>query len=87
MLPAGEPALPVDKVGEPFVDCDDIADVVVAALTDEIAGLLAALFSVVLDGRNESLADGVQRALGRQPKDFADFARRAAAKGAWRQAA
>lgn len=141
MVLAGEVALPVDAVREPFVDADDIADVVVASLTDdrhigqlyevtgprlltfaetveeisrasgcavrfrtmpahefldwlassevpdEIAAMLEELFSVVLDGRNESVADGVQRALGRQPKDFADFAREAAAKGAWRQAA
>lgn len=32
---AGEVALPVGAVGEPFVDADDIADVVVAALTDD----------------------------------------------------
>lgn len=141
MVLGGEVALPVDTVGEPFVDADDIADVAVAALTDErhigevyevtgprvltfrqaveeinrasglevqfrtlpahefldslvnsevpdeIAGLLEELFGEVLDGRNESLADGVQRALGRQPQDFAEFARAAAAKGAWRRAA
>ena len=32
---AGELALPVGNVGEPFVDADDIADVAVAALTDD----------------------------------------------------
>ena len=32
---AGEMALPVGDVGEPFVDADDIADVAVAALTDD----------------------------------------------------
>jgi hypothetical protein len=37
----------------------------------------------VLDGRNAQLADGVQRALGRKPKDFADYARDAAATGVW----
>jgi uncharacterized protein YbjT (DUF2867 family) len=31
---AGEVALPIGDVGEPFVDADDIADVVVAALTE-----------------------------------------------------
>lgn len=130
-------ALPVGDVGEPFVDCDDIADVAVAALTEDghagelyeltgprlmtfadtareiaeasgrdvqfvqvssdefDAGLAAAgvpdierefvvwLFTVVLDGRNESLGDGVQRALGREPRDFAVFADHAAASGAW----
>jgi hypothetical protein len=32
---AGAVSLPVDQVQEPFVDVDDIADVVVAALTDD----------------------------------------------------
>lgn len=136
-LLAGELALPADGVREPFVDADDIADVVVAALTedghagelyeltgprlltfaeaveeiaraagrpiayapislddfaagmaaegvpDDVVGLLRFLFGEVLDGRNASLADGVQRALGREPRDFADFARRAADAGAW----
>jgi uncharacterized protein YbjT (DUF2867 family) len=41
------------------------------------------LFSEVLDGRNASLADGVQSALGREPKDFADYAREVAATGVW----
>jgi len=45
--------------------------------------LVKYLFTEVLDGRNAHLADGVQRALGREPKDFADFARDAAAAGAW----
>jgi hypothetical protein len=41
------------------------------------------LFSEVMDGRNESLKDGVQRALGREPRDFADYTREAAASGVW----
>jgi uncharacterized protein YbjT (DUF2867 family) len=45
--------------------------------------LLRYLFGEVLDGRNAHLTDGVQRALGRPPRDFADFARDAAAAGAW----
>jgi uncharacterized protein YbjT (DUF2867 family) len=32
---AGAVSLPVDQAQEPFVDVDDIADVVVAALTDD----------------------------------------------------
>jgi hypothetical protein len=39
--------------------------------------------SQVLDGRNAHLADGVQRALGREPRDFGDYARDAAATGVW----
>ena len=41
------------------------------------------LFTLILDGRNASLADGVQRALGREPKDFSEFASEAAASGIW----
>jgi uncharacterized protein YbjT (DUF2867 family) len=137
-LLAGELALPAGNTPEPFVDADDIADVAVAALTDdahigeiyELTGprlltfadavgevaqatgrdiryaavsiedfaagleeqrvpsewieLLVYLFQEVLDGRNAHLADGVQRALGRKPKDFADYARDAAVTGAWK---
>jgi uncharacterized protein YbjT (DUF2867 family) len=136
-LLAGELALPAGYTPEPFVDADDIADIAVAALTDErhvgevyeltgprlltfsdavaeigqAAGrqiryapvsvedfatgleeqgvpgdwivLLVYLFQEVLDGRNAHLADGVQRALGREPTDFADYARDAAATGVW----
>jgi uncharacterized protein YbjT (DUF2867 family) len=134
---AGEVALPAGDVPEPFVDADDIADVAVAALTEnghigevyeltgprmltfaeavaeiakatgreiafvplahedyvaalahadlpaDVAWLIGYLFGEVLDGRNSHLTDGVQRALGRQPKDFTDYARDAAARGAW----
>jgi uncharacterized protein YbjT (DUF2867 family) len=136
-LLAGELALPAGNTPEPFVDADDIADVAVAALTDdshvgevyELTGprlltfrdavgeiakaagreiryapvsiedfaagleeqavpgewieLLVYLFEEVLDGRNAHLADGVQRALGREPRDFADYAGNAAATGVW----
>ncbi|GAA3061334.1 hypothetical protein GCM10020254_01460 [Streptomyces goshikiensis] len=130
---AGQIALPTGHAVEPFVDTDDIADVVVAALTDdrhigrtyelsgprllsfadaaaelskatgrEISYLpvsaedyravlrenglpeeLADLFTLILDGRNAHLVHGVEEVLGRGPKDFADFAREAAATGVW----
>jgi uncharacterized protein YbjT (DUF2867 family) len=134
---AGTLAMPAGDVAEPFVDVEDIADVVTAALTDDRhigqlyeltgprlltfheamaevgkaagrpvqyvpvsseefvaelrgAGMpedeavgLTELFAAIFDGRNQSLADGMQRALGRAPRDFADYARRAAATGAW----
>jgi uncharacterized protein YbjT (DUF2867 family) len=137
----GELALPAGDVPEPFVDADDIADVAVAALTDdrhigelyeltgprlltfadavdeiaeavgrdihyvpislddfaaaaaaqdapaEIIELLTRLFGEVLDGRNAHLTDGVQRALGREPRDFSEYARDAAATGVWNPAA
>ena len=49
----------------------------------EFVELFTYLFSEVLDGRNARLEDGVQRALGREPRDFTDFARDAAATGVW----
>jgi len=52
-------------------------------LPPEIAWLLDELFTEVLDGRNETLTDGVQRALGRQPKDFSTYATETAASGIW----
>jgi uncharacterized protein YbjT (DUF2867 family) len=134
---SGKVALPAGNVPEPFVDAEDIADVAVAALTEdghagelyeltgprlltfaeaineisrtsghkirfvpvsveeyasmlteqnvpaEFVWLLTYLFSEVLDGRNAYLTDGVQRALGRESKDFADYARDVAATGIW----
>src|SRR5829696_1510073 len=47
----------------------------------EFVSLLTYLFSEVLDGRNAYRADGVQRALGREPREFADYAGDAAAIG------
>jgi uncharacterized protein YbjT (DUF2867 family) len=52
-------------------------------LPEEVIGLLRYLFTEVLDGRNARLADGVRQALGREPRDFADYARDTAATGAW----
>jgi len=54
-----------------------------AGLPPSFVWLLDYLFSTVLDGRNAHLTDGVQRALCRPPRDFADQARAAAAAGAW----
>lgn len=47
----------------------------VAGLTD--------LFTEIMDGHNSYLTGGVQRALGRPPGDFADYADRTAATGIW----
>ena len=47
------------------------------------ARLLAELFTTTLDGRNAYLTDDVPHLLGRPGTDFAAYARRAAASGAW----
>jgi uncharacterized protein YbjT (DUF2867 family) len=52
-------------------------------LPEVMVNLYTYLFAHVLDGRNEYLTDGVQRALGRQPRDFKTYAKDAAAAGAW----
>jgi hypothetical protein len=49
----------------------------------EYVGMLVALFAEILDGRNSYLTDGVQRALGRPPRDFTDYVGATAATGAW----
>ena len=41
------------------------------------------LFSELLDGRNAHVTDGVERVLGRKPKDFSEYAREMAASGIW----
>ncbi len=141
MVRDGAISLPAADIAEPFVDVNDIADVAVAALTqdshngeiyevtgprmltftevakeiaiatgreiefiqvpkqafaagiaesgapEEIAWLLNYLFDTVLDGRNAYVCDGVHRALGREPIEFAEYAHRVAASGLWKVAA
>ncbi len=132
--------MPGGDIVEPIIDIDDIADVVVAALTEdghvgeryevtgprlmtfaEMAGVLtqtlgrpiqhipisfedfyanvaasgddfvADVFTQIaretLDGRNAYVTDGVERALGRKPRDFAQFAEAVASLGVWDSAA
>jgi uncharacterized protein YbjT (DUF2867 family) len=129
LVEAGHVTLPVGPVGEPFIDCDDIADAAVETLLapghdgkvydltgprllsyaeavreiaaatgrevgfqqitpaefgallgsfgvpDEAVSLVLYLFATTFDGRNEHLGRGVQEILGREPRDFRDFAR------------
>ncbi len=132
----GAVAMPGGDVKEPIIDVDDIADVAVAALTEEghrgelyevtgprlmtfaemaaelsnvagrpvrhvpitfdefhdgmvqiggefIADVFTGIARETLDGRNAFVADGVQRALGREPRDFSTFASDGASNGAW----
>jgi uncharacterized protein YbjT (DUF2867 family) len=62
---------------------DFAAGMAAAGVPADVTDLMLYLFETVLDGRNESVCDGVERVLGRAPRDFADFARDAAAKGVW----
>ena len=60
-----------------------VATLVGQGLPEEEARVFAEIFGTVLDGRNAHLTDGVQRALGRPPRDFADYAAATAATGVW----
>ena len=53
----------------------------------DVVWLLDYLFTTVLDGRNAYLTDGIQRALGRAPRDFTTYAKETAATGIWEAAA
>jgi uncharacterized protein YbjT (DUF2867 family) len=62
-----------------------VAGVAQSGAPKDVVWMLDYLFATVLDGRNARLTDGVQQALGRKPKDFADYARETAATGVWRR--
>lgn len=132
--------MPGGDIQEPIIHADDIADVVVAALTESghegelyevtgprlmsfaemadelsqaigrpirhlpitfeefhanveragdsfVADVFTGIARETLDGHNAYLTDGVERALGRPPRDFSEYARSAASAGAWTQAA
>lgn len=60
-----------------------LAGIAESGAADDIAWLLGYLFTSVLDGRNAYVCDGVQRALGRKPTDFAEYASRVSKTGIW----
>ena len=59
------------------------AELVKHAVPPDFIWLVRYLFTEVLDGRNAQVSNGVLRALGREPRDFREFARTAAATGMW----
>jgi len=50
---------------------------------DDAIWLIRYLFTEVLDGRNASLTQDVERVLGRRPKDFSAYALEGAQHGVW----
>ena len=62
---------------------DYCAALAAAGVAPELIWLVEYLFTTVLDGRNATVTRGVEEALGRPPRDFAEYARRTAASGAW----
>ncbi|BAG19867.1 MULTISPECIES: NAD(P)H-binding protein [Streptomyces] len=59
------------------------AGLVSQGFTDEEAGLWTDALNPITSSREAPVLDGVRRALGREPRDFAVFVRDAAARGAW----
>ena len=57
------------------------------AVGPDLANIFTDLCEEVFDGRNACLATGVQEALGRAPRDFADYCKATAATGIWEPAA
>jgi len=53
------------------------------AIPDDFIWLVTYLFKEVLDGRNASITDGVQEALGRPATDFSAYVKRAVRAGEW----
>ncbi|KUJ65229.1 NAD(P)-dependent oxidoreductase [Streptomyces albus subsp. albus] len=52
-------------------------------LPEAVAKALGALFALHREGHTADPVDGVRRVLGREPADFTEYVRRAAAAGAW----
>jgi uncharacterized protein YbjT (DUF2867 family) len=75
---SGRPVSYLHVTGSEFV-----AGAMADGVPEPIAEVLAVMFEGILDGRNAHLGDGVQEALGQPARDFATFASRAAAEGAW----
>jgi uncharacterized protein YbjT (DUF2867 family) len=67
----------------PMPDDAYTAELVDAGLPPEVAGHLTEVIAQALDGRNTRVTDEVEKVLGRPARDFADYARVAAAEGAW----
>ena len=52
-----------------------------------MADIITNIARETFDGRNAHITDGVERAIGRAPRDFSEFAKAAAQAGAWPAAA
>ena len=67
-----------------FVSRDEyVADAVGHGIPAEIAESVATLFGWIAQGHNAHLSDGVQRVLGREPRDLADYITATAPTGVW----
>jgi uncharacterized protein YbjT (DUF2867 family) len=65
------------------VSVDEYAAAAALIMPPAEAAFIATLFAKVLDGRNSEPADGVRAALGREPAEFRDYVKTAAATGVW----
>jgi uncharacterized protein YbjT (DUF2867 family) len=77
-----------NATGQPIQYEQISGEAYVAALTEygvpnEYITLLTYLFTEVMDGRNATVANGVEQVLGRKPTDFAEFIHKTVASGIW----
>ena len=73
-------------IGYTAVPAADYAEAMAAeGVPGEVIELLTYLFTTVLDGRNAHLGNGIRQVLARPARDFANYARDAAATGIWDQ--
>jgi len=66
------------------VTFEQYAEALAPHMPADHVSFLIDLFRWLTDGHNASVTDGVERVLGRKPRDFHDYAREAAAAGAWK---
>ncbi|MFB6723554.1 NAD(P)H-binding protein [Kribbella sp. NPDC056345] len=69
-----------------YVDLDPeqhIAELIEQGQTPEDSEAVRDLFAVIRNHRSEYVSDGVQQVLGREPRDFTDWARETATTGIW----
>ena len=52
-------------------------------VTEDYIWLINYLFTEVLDGRNSSVTNDIEKVLGRKAKDFAEYARETVTTGIW----
>ena len=68
---------------KPVSVSDYVQQLAALGVPEDVQWLMNELFSVVFDGRNASIANGVREATGREPTRFADYIQKVIAAGTW----
>jgi hypothetical protein len=62
---------------------EHVAEMIAMGVPRPDAEAVGDLFAVIRNHRSEYLSGGVQRVLGREPRDFSGWARTTATRGVW----